>query len=363
MDVLEPVLGILVVGLVLLDVFYTVLFPASGHGPLRRPMSRWTWRLFAAVARRLADPRRRDFLAYSGPTQISLSIISWVVLLVVGWALVYHPALGSGIVASSGPTDTGWDTAIYVSGFTLSTLGTGDVIPVTGGYRILTVVESAVGFSIFTMVLTYFLSIYGAITSRKTFGSSLHHRTYDTGTATQLVVGISKMGEMGGGSEQLTELARFLTHTLETHRSYPVLRYFHFRDERYALPRLLLVSLDTATLLRSALAEQPYSRLLSSPVLFEVHGAALELLGELVPRAREGAAPGSRRSEWQEHFLCSVDVLRRNGLEVTDDLAGAAERYAGLRDGWDDRLRALAGAMVYEWDRVQPDLHAVGGVR
>lgn len=290
MDVLEPVLGVVIVGLVLVDVFYTVLFPASGHGPLRRPMSRWTWRFFAAVARHLSETRRRSFLAYSGPVQISLSISTWVVLLVVGWALVYHPALGSGLVASSGPTDTGWDTAIYFSGFSITTLGTGDVIPTTAVYRVLTVVEAAVGFSVVTMVLTYFLSIYGSITSRKTFGSSLHHHTYDTGSATQLIVCISKTGQVGCGSEQLTQLAGFLTHTVETHRSYPVLRYFHFRDPRYALPRLLLVSLDTAALLRSALDERCYERLLGSPVLFEMHAAALELLDELVPEAREGAA-------------------------------------------------------------------------
>lgn len=48
---------------------------------------------------------------------------------------------------------------------------------------------------------------------------------------------------------------------------------------------------------------------------------------------------------------------------MTDDLDAAVQRYAELRDGWDDRLRALAAAMVYEWDRVQPDVREHGGVR
>ena len=171
------------VALTLADVFFTVLFPAGGHGPVRRPLSRETWQAFAVLGRRLRAPIRRRFLAYSGPVQITTTILTWTTLLVVGWAMVFRPALGHGIEAAHGSTDTGFATALYYSGFALTTLGTGDVVPTTDSYRLLTVVEAALGFSVFT-------------------------------------------------------LAEFLTHTSETHRSSPVLRYFHFREDRYALPRV-----------------------------------------------------------------------------------------------------------------------------
>jgi len=38
---LIQVVGAVVVFAVLQDVFFTVLFPASGHGLLRRPLTRW----------------------------------------------------------------------------------------------------------------------------------------------------------------------------------------------------------------------------------------------------------------------------------------------------------------------------------
>lgn len=41
---LIQVVGAVVVFAVLQDVFFTVLFPASGHGLLRRPLTRWPWK-------------------------------------------------------------------------------------------------------------------------------------------------------------------------------------------------------------------------------------------------------------------------------------------------------------------------------
>lgn len=353
---LLQLLGGLLVALVLVDVFFTVLFPASGHGPIRKPLSKCVWRAFATLGGALAPARRRRLLAYSGPLLITVTILTWVLLLVLGWAAVFKPALGRDVVAANGPTDTGWGTALYVSGFSLSTLGTGDVVPTNALYRLLTVAESALGFSVFTMVLTYFLSIYGAITSRKTFASSLHHHTFDTGHASQLLAGLAEGGSFPEGQGQLAELAGFLTHTFETHRSYPVLRYFHFRQQRYALPRLLLIALDAVALMRCALDNRRYATLVRSPVVFELSASAQELLAELVPEVEETGATEEQHLDWAERFRDALQILREGGLEVIPDERKGAEDYIRLRDTWDRRLRALADAMIYDWDRTDVGL-------
>ena len=46
--------------------------------------------------------------------------------------MIFKPALGSAVQASSGPTDAGWATAFYFSGFNLTTLGVGDLSSKTG---------------------------------------------------------------------------------------------------------------------------------------------------------------------------------------------------------------------------------------
>jgi hypothetical protein len=87
--------GGLLVLLILLDVFFTVLFPSSGHGPIRKPLSWVLWAGFRHLGRRLNDRHRRRLLGYSGPAVITATLLVWGVLLAAGWALIIKAALGS----------------------------------------------------------------------------------------------------------------------------------------------------------------------------------------------------------------------------------------------------------------------------
>lgn len=353
-DRLLQLVGAALVLLALADVFFTVLFPASGHGPIRRPLARLTWQAFAVVGRRLSEGARRHLLAYSGPVQIAVSIFVWVALLLVGWALVYQPALGHGISAAQGATDTSFVTAVYFSGFTLTTLGTGDVVATTGAYRLLTIAEAAFGFSVFTMVLTYFLSIYSALVARRSFSATLHHRTFDTGSAVQLLVGLADDGELPQARQQLSAVAEFLTQTAETHRSYPVLRYFHFRRHRYALPRVLLLALSSATLAQAALASDRYRGLIRSSAVYQLTASGSEALQELAPRTGDVRHPDDAQvAAWRRLFRQDVDILRSAGVAVVDDLDQGADEYVALRERWDAPLRALSTHMLYEWEDIE----------
>jgi len=174
------VVGVLLILGVLEDIFFTVLFPGSERGILRIPLSRSLWRLFRLAAR-LTPRRRTRLLAYSGPTLVAANVVLWVLLLGAGFAFIDWPVLGSAIRASAGPTPTGFATALYYSGYALTTLGTGDIVAKTALYRLLMVMEAAIGFSTVTLILTYFLSVYNALTRRTTFAVSLQYRTAGTG--------------------------------------------------------------------------------------------------------------------------------------------------------------------------------------
>jgi hypothetical protein len=181
MDALLHIAGTLIVLVALLDVFFTVLFPASGRGPIRKPLARLIWHAFRLIGGMSTGQLRRNLLSYSGPVLITVTLSVWVLLLVLGWAMIYRPALGTAVVASLGPTDTGWATAIYFSGFNLTTLGVGDVAAQTDPYRLLAIAEAALGFAFFSMVITYFLSVYSSLTSRNAFAQGLHYLTGKTG--------------------------------------------------------------------------------------------------------------------------------------------------------------------------------------
>jgi hypothetical protein len=262
-DTLLTLCGALLVVLTGVDVFFTVLFPASGHGPIRKPLSRAVWRGFHLVAHRLSVERRRGLLAYSGPTMVAASIATWALLLLLGWALIYLPALGGGIASTSGSTDTSFATAMYVSGYSLTTLGTGDVAPQTAVFRLL--------------------------------------------------------------------------------------RYFHYRDPAYSLPRILLLCLDSAALLEHGLHD---SLVGSPPAAHLVDRASMQLLAELVPQA-VGVDHGARR-DWHARFGCAVARFREHGIAVASRPDAAAAAYAATRARWDEPVRALAAAEGYEWSEIEP---------
>jgi hypothetical protein len=351
-------LGAVLVLSVLQDVFFTVLFPASGHGVLRRPLARVVWAGFRTVARRLDDDRRRGFLAYSGPVQISVNLGAWILLLTVGFALIYLPALGSQITASSGPTATTWSNAVYYSGYALTTLGVGDLVARDGVYRLLTVVEAGIGFATVSMAVTYFLSVYSALTQRKVTAAQLHHRTYDTGEAVELLAGLALDGELPGAGDELGRISTAIQHSLETHAAYPVLRYFHQRHVYYSLPRIVLLGLETVTIVRTVLDPGRYRHLIDSPSVAGLSASADQLLTELVPDAATGVPDPDTEQAWRERGQAAAERLAAAGLRVRDDRAAVADDYVALRAGWDGRLHSLADAMVYDWSTIEPDSRA-----
>ena len=350
--VLCAVIGAGIIVVTLADVFLTVLFPASGRGPVRRPLSKLTWRVFRGIAGRVHGRRRRDVLSYSGPVLIATTITSWVVLLTVGWALLYWPLLGSQINAVTGPTDPSFGAALYYSGYALTTLGLGDITPATGLARFLTVFESAIGFGTVSMVITYFLSVYAALTRRRTRAALLHHATGGTGRAADLLAAFSQPSDDPELRGQMRQVGAFVQEVCETHRSYPVLRYFHFRQPEHSLPRVLLIVLDSAALLRATGRGDGW------PALRLIDGAAHQLLTELVPHAPRSWTPDVREAAvraFDEQWTVLADAdLVSVGIEE------GRRRYLDDRAGWEPKLRALAGVMLYRWDDIEPTTHARG---
>jgi hypothetical protein len=348
METLSRVAGMAVVLLTLADVFFTVLFPGSGRGPVRRPLSAAISRVFRALAHRLGGRRRMSVLAYSGPTQILLTVAAWLVLLTVGWALIYFPALGEQIRNSSGPTDTGFPTALYFSGFSLATLGTGDVVANSNGYRLLSVVEAATGFAVITLVITYFLSIYSALPGRNAFAMKLHHRSLRTDDAAVVVAAlVSDSPETV--REHLEDTADFMRETTHTTRAYPVLRHFQYVDDYCSLPLMLLSALDTLALVGSTLDRDEYDGLPRTSALDEMSLAAEGLLHELVTGPGAGQPSEPTKEQWRRRQAEAADTMREQGVQAWsgDD---AAEEYIRLRTKWDGHLAALAENMAHEWD-------------
>lgn len=347
------VVGVGLVLLALIDIFLTVLYPRSHVGVLSAPFSRRVWRLFRLAAH-FRPMSRNLLLSYSGPILLLMTVVVWVALEMSGFALIAWPVLGSAIQASQGPTSTDFVTALYYSGYALTTLGTGDIVPKTSLYRLLMVLETVIGLSSLTLVLTYFQSVYATLIRRNTFALSLQHRSAGTGDAVELLTRLGPREDFYSAHQAIADMAKDLLSLLESERTYPVLHYFRFEDAYYGLPHIIFLSMDTVSLLRSTLNPKEHASLIHSAAVAELWGSGAQLLVELSKSFLKDRpiTKGQPEQEWWKRYYWAVERLRAGGVETVVNLEAGADLYISLRCKWEPYVAVLAEYLAYEWSEV-----------
>ena len=333
------------------DVYTTVLFARSGTGLFSPWLYRGVWACLRRVARAIPDGRRR-LLPHSGPILLVLNLLLWAALLIGGFALIVWPELGSGIQSSGGqPTPRTFGAALYFAGYNLTTLGVGDLIPQSDLLRVLTVVQAGLGFSLLTLSLTYFMSVYSALARRNRFALSLHHQTADSGDATELVAQLAT-ADGDAAQRELAEIEAGLDDLYESHHFYSVLHYFYFAERHYAMSQILQVAMETATLLRSTLDEREHRRLLESSAVEGLWRSGVYLLDglaeSLLPQHLQQEAASGREdiASWEADYRDAVEKLKTCGVAVRGDQQAGLIRYEELRRVWTGKINAFARHMA-----------------
>lgn len=357
MHIFSITIGTILVLLALADIFLTVLHPRSESSVLSIPVARGVWWLFLNTAARM---KRRDrFLSYGGPAIIVAIIGVWVTLLLVGFALIVWPALGTGIQKGNGETPSSFAAAIYYVGFALTTLGTGDLAPQTESQQLLIVLQSILGYSVLTLTFAYVTSVYSNLTSRKVFALSLHHSTANIASSAELLARLAAANNINTLSQDISQIAQNLMQLLESNKSYPVLLYFRYSQDYYALPRVLFLTMDLATLINSTLDQGKYRSVIRSAGTAELWYGSKHLLEEicsaLIPYVRVQSQE-LRQSRWREHYYQALDRLKREGIAITTDPEAGLESYISMRSQWATDLAKLITYMAYEPDKMFPEL-------
>jgi hypothetical protein len=155
--------GLFVVLAALRDIFHTLWHP-SGRSGLGRKVMAAVWR--AGRPRR----GRRRVSVLAGPLSMVVVVLAWVVLVVLGWTLIYWPHLADGFYISEELQTTargGFPDALYLSMVTVATLGFGDIVPTEEWLRIAVPVQALLGFVLLTAAVTWVLQIHPALTRRR----------------------------------------------------------------------------------------------------------------------------------------------------------------------------------------------------
>ncbi|MGY1672307.1 potassium channel family protein [Geodermatophilus sp. SYSU D00710] len=150
--------GALLVLVALRDIFHTIWHP-SGRGWLSRRLLRGVW----WAGRGRVGP-------VTGPLAMTAVILTWMLLIAGGWALVYWPHLPDGFAFATGldpSARAGLLDALYLSAVTLTTLGFGDISPEVAWLRLVVPVEALVGLTLVTAAVSWVLQVYPALSRRR----------------------------------------------------------------------------------------------------------------------------------------------------------------------------------------------------
>ncbi|MGE5203979.1 MAG: potassium channel family protein [Chlamydiota bacterium] len=338
MTILALIAGGLLVFAILLDAFETIVLPRRVTRSFRFTalFYRTTWRPWAAMARFIPSPRRREsYLSYFGPLSLIVLLGLWAFALIAGFALLQYGA-GTHVHPYWGGTRFG--DLMYFSGTTFFTLGYGDVVPLSGAARALAVLESGVGFGFLAMVIGYLPVIYNSFSRREVEISLLDARAGSPPTAQEF------LARMAGAHNQAL-LDRFLyqwehwaAEVLESHISYPVLAVFRSQHINQSWLGALTTILDVSALIIMGIDGIPSNQ---ARLTFAMARHAVVDLAQVVGARYQSDAP----DRLPPADLANLrQVLAANGLQLR---AGeeAERKLLALRGMYEPYVQAMAATL------------------
>jgi hypothetical protein len=305
--------GLVVVLGVLLEAFESLVLPRRVTRRLRfaRVYYRFGWRAWAAAADLLKPgPRRETALSYFGPLSLLVLFALWGLGLIVGFGLLHHAAAPR----AGGPLES-----IYFSGVTFSTVGYGDLSPVGPVSRALAVVEAAMGFGFFAIVISYLPVLFQAFSRREAMIGLLDARAGSPPSAGKLLLRLPPgVGDGAILNRFLADAEKWAAEVLEAQLSFPVLGYYRSQHDNQSWLAAMTCALDTSALLLTVAdgADRQQARLTFAMCRHVVVDLSLVLW------RKPDAGPTDRLPGARLHELLAE--LQKAGVKVRDDPAAIA---------------------------------------
>jgi hypothetical protein len=257
MTILWTALGVAFVAAAVHDVF-TVLFRPGAQSWFSSAIARAIW----ALLRRA--PRRRSLLALAGPFAVTAVIGFWAIGLVIGYALIYLPHYPDAYVLAEGTAAHDPVVgALHASLTTVTTLGSGNIVPKEAWLQLLSPIEALIGFGMLTAAVSWLLQIYPVLSRRRALAYEIHLLA-DTERRLELELG---QLETSVASELYAELTSRLIAVERDLVKFPITYYFAETDPRFALAAAMPVLTEIAE--RGSSADRPDSVRLRAEMLRE----------------------------------------------------------------------------------------------
>ncbi|HLM02677.1 MAG TPA: potassium channel family protein [Pyrinomonadaceae bacterium] len=353
------------VGLLLLvfyDIYSTILRATKHPGPFSEFLNRGLWWLMTRATRRLERRLRHRLLSAVGPLLMPLLIAFLLLTLMTGFALIYLPRIETAFQVGEAAHGSFFLQAFYFSGITLTTLGYGDILPVSGAMRLAALFEAALGMATISISITYLLTVYSALERKRAVALKFYHQARQGADISGFISSHFARGRFHSLTESLREATRDLQELLESHLEHPVIHYFHPVEVYKGLPRALFVVLETVAILNAHLDEKEYVEAGDHPDVLIAGDSTRHVLFELITSLKlekRATEPFETEEETlarrRKCFNRAARHLRRSKIKVRDDTEQAFLEYTTDRAAWESQLFHFADFLGYDWDEVTGD--------
>ena len=265
-----------------MDVFQALFHPA-GRGTISDWIARAVWTSVRAAAKRYPG-----VITYAGPVAFVCVIGSWIVLVVIGPALIFWPQMTAAFVPAPGlepGKHSGFFDALNTSLGSLTNVST-ELHAKEKWVRLLMNLEGIVGFGLLTASVSWLLSLYPVLGSKRSLAqqaSLLHWAEIENDVDLFSVPASESVPVLMSLTAQLTTLRSQVIQL-------PITYYFHVGEEEGALAGILPYLAELAV--RSTRAGRPASLRLAGTSLGGAVDSYLEMIATIflrIPTDDKGA--------------------------------------------------------------------------
>lgn len=331
MELVTATIGGGLIVVVMADLLTTAVSVSHGAGPLAGRLARTVWRGILRVHQRWRTPR---LLVAGGPVILLLIIVSWIVLLILGWSLVFDSPETLLTVQDGKPVAV-LGRLRYAASLVIGR-GSGGIRPGGDLYATLEPVAALTGLAVVSLSIAYILPVVRGVVEKRSL--ALQIATLGS-TAHEIITNAWDERDTGQLDLHLIALVPRVASVAQSHLAYPVIHYFHSAESETALGPSI-AALDTVL---------TSNRLLHPDV--RIDGTAVAPLEVAVDRFLQTLQfafiqPADvPQDPAGDQLGQTTDELRAAGIPLTED----QDRQLSEQEA--DRIRLLRGYLVHDgWE-------------
>jgi hypothetical protein len=326
----------LVVGAVLVlatwaSVLETTVVPRGNRSSLSALILRLTTMPIRLAASRIRDFERRDrFHAYASAGYLVITLLAWLALFLVGFALILWPLV-----------DNNLGDGFRIAGSSMLTLGI--AAPRDAGPTAVVYVAGLTGLVVITLQIAYLPVLYAAYNRRETLVTMLEGLAGTPGWGPEVLVRSAVIDNLDGLRDMYDRWMFWAADVAESHNAYPVLLFFRSPTAERSWVISLLSILDAGAM-----------HLSLCPVTVPAPARNMMRVGYLAFRqlartsgnpVRDDPSPDDDIRLTKEEFLQAAERCRISGMEFEREPDDAWVHFKGWRINYEEAAYVLAAGL------------------